>query len=372
MTYQLKGKIDTTNAQEFEKELMAALPKEIDASELEYISSAGLRVLLKLAKAVGDVTVNNVSSEVYEIFNVTGFTQILNVSRALREVSVEGCQMIGKGGNGSVYRINDETIVKVFNEGKTLEYVKKSRETAQTAFVHGIPCAISYDAVKVGNCYGVVYELLNVRTLGRTIHSEPEKAEYWAEKSAALLRKLHSTEFDDGVFGQASESVKGWVKTVEDKIAPEDAARLYRAIDKIAVKRNTFVHEDFHSNNIMVQGDELLLIDVDDACVGDPAVDLAGMYTAHEITSSSDEVSMWVLGMNAAESKRYWTRFKEVYFEGMDEKEIAALNFRMKFFGNIKFLYGIMKTDRELSVDRNVLLQQIMGGLKQMMESVGM
>lgn len=315
---------------------------------------------------------NNVSSEVYEIFNVTGFTQILKVSRAIREVSVEGCQLIGKGGNGSVYRIDAETIVKVFNEGKTLDYVKKSRETAQTAFVHGIPCAISYDVVKVGNCYGVVYELLNVRTLGRTIHSEPEKAEYWAEKAASLLRKLHSTEFDDGIFGQASESVKGWVKTVEDKIAPDDAARLYRAIDNIAVKRKSFVHEDFHSNNIMVQGDELLLIDVDDACVGDPAVDLAGMYITHDITSASDETSMWVLGMNAAESKRYWTRFKEVYFDGMDEKEIAALTFRMKFFGNIKFLYGIMKTDRELSVDRNVLSQQIMGGLKQMMDAVGM
>ena len=100
--YQLKGKIDTTNAAEFEKEIMAAKPAELDASELEYISSAGLRVLLKLAKALGDVTVNNVSSEVYEIFNVTGFTEILNVKKALREVSVEGCQLIGKGGNGSV------------------------------------------------------------------------------------------------------------------------------------------------------------------------------------------------------------------------------------------------------------------------------
>ncbi len=55
--YQLKGRIDTTNAQEFEKELMTDLPNEIDASELEYISSTGLRVLLKLAKAVGDVAV---------------------------------------------------------------------------------------------------------------------------------------------------------------------------------------------------------------------------------------------------------------------------------------------------------------------------
>lgn len=371
--YQIKGRIDSTNAAEFEKKLMAAKPAEIDASELEYISSAGLRVLLKLAKAVGDVTVNNVSSEVYEIFEVTGFTEILNVKKALREVSIEGCQLIGKGGNGTVYRIDNETIVKVFREGKTLDYVQKSRKNSQTAFLHDIPCAISYDVVKVGNCYGVVYELLNVRTVGRTIHAEPEKAEYWAEKAAILLKKLHSTEFDDDVFDhQASDSVKGWLKTVEDKISAEDAARIYNAIDKLSVTTNTFVHEDFHSNNIMVQGDDLLLIDVDDACIGDPAVDLAGMYTTHDITSSSDEISLWVLGMNTEESKRYWSRFKEVYFDGMNEKEIGALTFRMKFFGTIKFLYGIMKTDRELGVDKNALSQQILGGIKQMMDAVGM
>ena len=83
--YQIKGKIDTTNAAEFEQELMAAKPAELDASQLEYISSAGLRVLLKLAKVVGDVTVNNVSSEVYEIFDVTGFTEILNVRKAFEK-----------------------------------------------------------------------------------------------------------------------------------------------------------------------------------------------------------------------------------------------------------------------------------------------
>ena len=371
--YQIKGKISSTNAAEFEKELMRAKPTEIDASQLEYISSAGLRVLLKLVKIVGNVTIQDIRSEVYEIFDVTGFTEILNVKKALREVSIEGCQLIGKGGNGSVYRIDDETIVKVFNEGRTLDYVKKSRDTAQTAFLHDIPCAISFDTVKVGNCYGVVYELLNVRTLGKTIHADPEKAEYWAEKAARLLKKLHSTKFDDDVFNyQASESVKGWLKTVENKIPTEDYARMYNAIDRIAVKTNTFVHEDFHSNNIMVLGDELLLIDVDDACIGDPAVDLAGMYIAHDITSSSDEISLWILGMNTAESKRYWSRFKEVYFEGMSEKESSALTFRMKFFGMIKFLYGIYKTDRELSVDKNILTQQILGGIRQMLNAVGM
>ena len=77
--YQIKGKIDSNNAPEFEKEIMAAKPTEIDASKLEYISSAGLRVLLKLTKTVGEVTLLNVSREVYEILEVTGFSDILTI-----------------------------------------------------------------------------------------------------------------------------------------------------------------------------------------------------------------------------------------------------------------------------------------------------
>ena len=54
---QIKGKIGSTNAPAFEEEIITALPAGIDASQLAYISSAGLRVLLKLAKIVGEVTV---------------------------------------------------------------------------------------------------------------------------------------------------------------------------------------------------------------------------------------------------------------------------------------------------------------------------
>ena len=80
--YKLSGKIDTTNAPELEASLTKELPSEIDASELEYISSAGLRALLKLRKSVGGVTIHNVAPEVYEIFEVTGFTEILNVKKS--------------------------------------------------------------------------------------------------------------------------------------------------------------------------------------------------------------------------------------------------------------------------------------------------
>ena len=84
----IKGRVDSINAQTFEGELMALCRSGeevlIDASDLTYISSAGLRVFMRLKKAVKkDVIIENVSNEVYDIFEVTGFTEILNIKKKI-------------------------------------------------------------------------------------------------------------------------------------------------------------------------------------------------------------------------------------------------------------------------------------------------
>ena len=56
----------------------------LDAEKLEYISSAGLRVILRLRKQEPELAIVNASPEVYEIFEMTGFTEMMPVSRAYR------------------------------------------------------------------------------------------------------------------------------------------------------------------------------------------------------------------------------------------------------------------------------------------------
>ena len=105
----IKGRIDSNNAQIFEEEMFKICPQDeeihIDASELTYISSAGLRVFMKLKKMTQkEIYIENVSNEIYDIFEVTGFTDIFKVQKRLREISVENCEVIGEGANGKVYR----------------------------------------------------------------------------------------------------------------------------------------------------------------------------------------------------------------------------------------------------------------------------
>ena len=86
LTVSLSGRLDTVTAPELEKELKGALDGVtelvMDMEKLEYISSAGLRVLLSAQKIMGKqgaMKVTHVSEAIMEIFDVTGFADILTI-----------------------------------------------------------------------------------------------------------------------------------------------------------------------------------------------------------------------------------------------------------------------------------------------------
>lgn len=86
LNVELEGRLDTTTAPQLEAELKQNLgdTKELvlDFAKLEYISSAGLRVILAAQKAMnkqGSMVIKNVNSTVMEVFEVTGFSDILTI-----------------------------------------------------------------------------------------------------------------------------------------------------------------------------------------------------------------------------------------------------------------------------------------------------
>ena len=84
---ELNGRIDSSNAQQAEelinaiKESHPDLQRVLDAENLEYLSSAGLRVVLRMRKDTADLKIINVSNEVYEILEMTGFTDMITVKK---------------------------------------------------------------------------------------------------------------------------------------------------------------------------------------------------------------------------------------------------------------------------------------------------
>ena len=136
LTLFIEGRIDSANAPEIEGKMRGILeehPSEhiiIDCEKLEYTTSAGLRVVLRLKQDVDDTKIINASREVYDILDMTGFTEMMEVERAYRVFSVEGCEVIGQGANGKVYRIDRDTIVKVYLNPDALPEIHRERELA--------------------------------------------------------------------------------------------------------------------------------------------------------------------------------------------------------------------------------------------------
>ena len=86
LTLKVKGRIDTATSPKLQKEIEYSIEGvetlAFDFSEMEYISSSGLRVLLSAQKKMngqGKMTVKNVSETVMEIFEITGFSDILTI-----------------------------------------------------------------------------------------------------------------------------------------------------------------------------------------------------------------------------------------------------------------------------------------------------
>lgn len=88
LTVKLVGRLDTTTAPSLEgeisKDLESAKNLVFDFEGLDYVSSAGLRVLLACQKTMntkGTMSIKHVKDEIYEVFEMTGFLDILNVER---------------------------------------------------------------------------------------------------------------------------------------------------------------------------------------------------------------------------------------------------------------------------------------------------
>ena len=177
-----KGRIDSANAAAFEQELTQSISEHpgaaivLDAAGLDYISSAGLRVLLRQRKSLEELTVRNVSPALYEIFEITGFTSLLKVEKALRFLSVEGLEQLGAGVHSTVYRLDGESILKVVKD-MTLEAIRAEMQVSKKALFHGVPTAISYDVVRTEEGYGEVYELFRAGVLSAAVMAEPERRE---------------------------------------------------------------------------------------------------------------------------------------------------------------------------------------------------
>lgn len=328
LTVYFEGEINSTNADAVEQDFESTVQgKKFDSlvlnfEKITYLSSAGLRVILKIKKMCDNVSIVDVSLEVYDILQMTGFTEIIPTKKALKTISLEGAEIIGEGYFSTVYRIDKDMIIKVFERTSDPEQIERELRLAKEAFVLGVPTAISFDIVKVDNGkLGVRFEMLDCMSLKTAVATYPDKIKEYVDKYAALLKKINSTECLNPNIPDIKELTLKKIEKIKPFLEEKYYLKAKKMIEKVE-DRKTFVHGDCHFKNIMIQQGEFILIDMDTLSVGHPIFELAALYAPY-CAFNEDEPgnSERFFGIKNEDAIRLYNATLDRYF-GKDDKVI--------------------------------------------------
>ena len=256
----------------------------------------------------------------------------------LRELSIDGCELLGRGAHAVVYKIAPDAIVKVYREDIPLQRIKTEKERARRALIMRVPTAISFDIVRVGNSYGAVYELIDADPTDHFINESRENRDKFIDMSVELLKLIHSKEVTTDDLSDMKADHYRWLENARELTGDHKADIIKSLIDEIP-DSHKLLHGDFHMKNIIISKGKPMLIDMDTLCFGDPVFDLATITNSYLIFPKMDPAAATMhLGISVEDAKYIWERTLELYLDGKTSGELNVIKNKCKILGLIRIL----------------------------------
>lgn len=344
LTLTLNGRLDIATAPLLDQAASAATAREmvIDLGGCAYVSSAGLRELLRAQKrqvaAGGTLSLVNVTPQVQDVLDMTGISRLIPSRRKMREISIDGLEFLSAGVCGECYRMDRETIVKLYNEGIGPDVAEKEKTFARAAFMAGIPTAISYDVVTCGNRTGVVYEMLDATLFSTVIRNDLGNIGDHARTLAGITRTVHETRADPAVFPDIKANLRGYIDQMDFFLSPREIAGLQRRLAAIP-DADTFVHFDLHTSNIMIRDNEPVIIDMGDLSRGHYLFDLGLLGTIYGVPEL--DVCEMATKIPSEAGLRLWDATLDHYFAGKPAAERRLFEQNKYFLSSLRIIYTI-------------------------------
>ena len=258
-----------------------------------------------------------------------------------KPLDLGGLQPFAKGGTGECFRLNEDTILKLYYEGFPTRRILREKDGARAALVAGVPTAISFDMVQVGSRQGVVYELVQGKTLSEIIALTPERAAELGGVLAGIARTLHNAEVKTSDLPSPTEPIRRELPKV-DYASEETVRRISDFMDALD-EEHQYVHGDFHPNNVIMAAAGPMLIDMGGFSLGCPVFDLATLrFSLFESPEAEKRGRSSFNGLTHEEALAFWQGFQQSYFDdGADAYAMDRLH-KVTLLKKLRFerLYG--------------------------------
>ena len=214
----------------------------------------------------------------------------------------------------------------------------QERENSRRAFILGVNTAIPYGIVRIGDGYGSLTELLNATSVTKLIRANKDDLSQSVAYFIDTAKELHSIETKEGDLPDFREWVLEWVDFLENYLDDAHAQKMRTLVEGIP-HSNFIIHGDYHSNNVMVQNGEPILIDMDTLAVGHPVLELGSMFNAYiGFGETDDKCSENFFGFDSETAKRFWRLSLAKYLGTDDENIINDTENKAKVIGYMRLL----------------------------------
>ena len=350
--YHLTGNISGERSCEFRQNIEDLYDKQgdirvvFDCSTLAWIDMEGINVLADLKVAGRQFMLKNLNADCKVLFRVEGFDEYLDEGDKLPKIDLSRCEKINEGADGIIYRVSDEVIAKTFKDEPNYFDIVRRRLALKNALICGVPAPFTFGYAEYEGKIVTLMELINAKPLLQILASE-EDCDGYIIRYAQFIRQLHEIRDEERLKHFMRNLIAEEILSKADRcdrVLPEECRGRARKIIEAVDGPECLVHGDIHPNNIMVSGDEMMLIDFDSFSTGKAVYDLGTLYRAllcHENKGITDYNAFLKLSFDKC--RRIWELFIAEYHK--DEQKVIARRqvAQAKLIGTVIALAGFIK-----------------------------
>ncbi len=256
----------------------------------------------------------------------------------MREISIENAELISKTIIRESYKLDEETMVTFRVGPEALAEIEQERKNAKACLALGVPALFSFETVKCGDKYGVIYEHLHAKTLGQQIMSDPDNFEHYIQLYAATLKEMHHIEVEPGDLPNIKDSYKKSLTAMGNLLTEDELNKCGKLVDAVP-DRNTFLAMGFNPSTALYKDDQIFMNAFNYTSCGNPLFELADLCESISFVAkgaTSDSFVKFLTNTDRPTAARIWEGLVHHYFDFKTEEEYTRMNQFIQSFAMLK------------------------------------